>query len=187
MQAFLSSHEDAPDLDSLNTYHNKVFSQFIDGTVSRLEGHLTSDKIVYKQGDTVFVDLLVLNSLDLSPLTANTASFVVSLYDNTGNVVEGLSVTLTSSGPAFGLTLRLPDDIAAGNYLIVANSTNMATATRTIVVQALPVETVTPAITGAFNGTWTIFETQVPAATVAGHRVGGKVNIVDSTGAPFSN
>ena len=161
MQAFLSSSQDAPDLDSLNAYHNKVFSQFIDGTVSRLEGHLTSDKIVYKQGDTVFVDLLVLNAMDLTPHTSASSSYVVSLYDDTGAVVEGLSVTLQTTGPAYGLTLRLPSDLMAGNYLIVAESSQMATATRTIVVQALPVEEVAPVIPGDYAATWKVFESVV--------------------------
>lgn len=186
MQAFLSSSDNAPDLDSLNAYHNKVFSQFIDSTVSRLEGHITSDKIVYKQGDTVFVDLLVLDALTLSPHTNAGSSYVVSLYDDAGVAVQGLAVTLQTAGPTYGLTLRLPSDIEAGNYLIVAESSQMATATRTIVVQALPVAPTVPVVTGDFSSTWSVFDEEVLQSQPWG--LAGKVQIVrNADGTPFSN
>lgn len=161
MQAILDSQKEGPNLDTLDEYHDKVFSQFIDEATPRVEGHLMTDKIIYRQNDTVFIDLLVVNALDLTPHVNSGKSYVVSLVDDQGISVNGLAVTLNTAGPAYGLTFKIPIDLDAGNYLIVAEGINMATATRTIVVQAMPVEPVDDSSTAPWLFSWSVFEAEV--------------------------
>lgn len=182
MQAFLSSSQDAPDLDTLDEYHDKVFSQFIDSSYPRVEGHILTDKIIYRQNDTVFIDLLVVKAMDLTPHINSGSSYVVSLLDNTGVAVSGLAVTLNTAGPAYGLTFKIPSDLAAGNYLILAEGTNMAAATRTIVVQAMPSTTTEATPTDPWLFNWLVFEPEVQQFQPWG--LAGKVQVLNNTGSP---
>ena len=125
--------------------HNQIFNQFIDSTALRLEGHITTDKLYYRANDVVFVDLLVLSTLSKTPYT-NTdltiaKNITVSLLDSDGEEVTGvtpLNKLLYSASlpalPAHGFSIKLPTSISKGQYLIVVEHPNMATATRTIVV-----------------------------------------------------
>lgn len=140
MQAFL--YEDpSVDLTQMSSTYEKVFNQFIDSSSLRLEGHITTDKIYYRPKDPVFIDLLILDSLNKSPYIHTTVltqqNITVSLLDSNGDQVTGvdpLKKLFINNGPAHGFTFKLSDTISPGSYLIVASHPSMATATRTIIV-----------------------------------------------------
>ena len=164
MQAYMFA-DPTTDLTQLTTTYTKVFNQFIDSTAPRLEGHITTDKIYYRAKDAVFIDLLLVNSLDKTPYTpsANTnANLTVSLLNSNGDITANVAaiykLLVSGSGPAHGFTFKLPDTITDGKYLVVATHPLMATATRTIVVQKTLVDAAASTSTpNAYDGSGVTF------------------------------
>ena len=66
MQASLQSYP-TTDTTQLRSTYNKIFGQFIDSTLPRLSGHITTDKMYYTGKDPVFIDLLMVNTKDKIP------------------------------------------------------------------------------------------------------------------------
>lgn len=68
MQASLQSNP-TTDTTQLRSTYNKIFGQFIDSTLPRLSGYITTDKMYYTGNDPVFIDLLLVNTKDKVPFT----------------------------------------------------------------------------------------------------------------------
>lgn len=49
----------------------KQIKAYILPTVERLESHISTDKVIYRPGDLVFIEVLLLNAMNKTPVALN--------------------------------------------------------------------------------------------------------------------
>jgi len=86
--------------------------------------YIYTERPVYKGGDEVFIKVIYRGYKDDKYFVKEAKGIKLELVDARGKMIESLGPSATDSNGCFSTSVKLPDDAAAGRYLIIANINN---------------------------------------------------------------
>jgi uncharacterized protein YfaS (alpha-2-macroglobulin family) len=138
------------DLERFEESYNKSVSTVIPRTEPRLDAFITTDKPVYKPGDTMYVEVYIFDALDKVPYTEQGRDVIVSfrheafkyfyyfystmlILDPNDQQVFSTSSSTVNSTTSF--TWQIPESAVGGEYKIVIQGSYMADSIRKVRVR----------------------------------------------------
>jgi len=90
-----------------------------------LESYINTDKVIYKPNDVMFIEVLVLDAFNKTPIGLDPSDsyfsnfmFQMEIYDPSDNKVYDTQAELVNS--TIGFTYKIPSDASGGEYKIKA-------------------------------------------------------------------
>jgi uncharacterized protein YfaS (alpha-2-macroglobulin family) len=120
------------DLKAYLDFYNANLAQTISPGASQFEAHISTDKVIYRPGDTMFIEVYVVDGFTKAPLLyqngVGTVYASMTILDPTDSSVYSTSGFSTNSTISF--TYVIPENQATGQFKVVIQGSNMADSIR---------------------------------------------------------
>lgn len=89
----------------------------------RLEAHITTDKVIYRPNDVIFIEAYIVDAFNKTPIGLNSTDkffinlyYSIEIYDPTDSQIFSSNTQAENSTVSF--TFKIPSEAAGGEYLI---------------------------------------------------------------------